>query len=1127
MRSNPLLHTTAALAMLSLLVVRSADAEIIYWNGTASPGNVWSDTTAWSTTTGATTPPPIAPPGASDDVVFNISTDNSPETVRLNGAQSALSILFRSTGTTTLLGGTNDTAADDTLTIGTGGITLQAGAGAVTIGQAASPGQVAVALAASQTWTNNSSSLFTVANGIARATGDTTDRTLTVAGSGSTTLDGVIANGGASGTLGLTKTGNGTLTLTAASTFTGATSISGGTLTLSGAAGALGGTSGITLSRNATLTLSNTAAANNTNRIANAAGLTATGGTFNFTHTAGAANYAETIGALSIAGGAFRANLSQAATGQTSAVTAASWARSAGGTALFSGTGLGVDTRNRFIFTATPTLTNFVLQGAVHLNGSTYSLATHGANGIAALVSSGTAETSWVATINARPTSSVTVGANRSLNSLILGSGVNLNAPSGDRTITFTNGSGTILQTGGTSTISSGGTSNANEYIFAFGTGQALFHVYGTLNFNRGNATNQITGSGGMVKAGTGTLALNVPSSVTGGFWINEGTVNLGNATALGATSNPVTVHTGTLNIGANNISIGPLAGGPTARINPNTTAGTRLLTTTFTSGTHEFAGTLTDNSNGILALTKAGDGGTLVLSGANSFTGGVTISGGSITITNSAGLGTGTKTVTMNQANVNPTLVLDGTTGPITLPGSISFTTSSQSAQRGIVNLTGTNEIQGNVTLSTGGGNTNFEVVGGSLTLSGTLTTNTTARNVQLSGVGNGLVSGVIQDGSTTNTLGLIKQGAGTWTLSNANTFTGGTTISGGALRLTNPLALQNTVVTLSGGGVTFDESVAADAFTFGGLGGTGGLVLANNATTPEPIALTLGSNNATSSRTGAISGAGSLTKVGNGILTLSGTNSYSGGTTVSAGILTLGATTALPGDATPGAWTVASGGTLAIGNAVSPGYLVTLESPGNVALGGWMGFDTTAGNRPVPDNLLLSGGLAKVGTNTLTLSGTNAVAGGFRTVAGTLQFNSPAATGGAPITISGGSTSFLFDGNGGAAGSGGNGTGALQTIDFASGLTVAANGTLVVGRLAGYGTTYATAANKTAQFDTLSIGANTLTVTNSNGFGALFSGATTFTGAPTLSIPNATASDLVQGLTLAGPVAGSFGLT
>ena len=55
----------------------------------------------------------------------------------------------------------------------------------------------------------------------------------------------------------------------------------------------------------------------------------------------------------------------------------------------------------------------------------------------------------------------------------------------------------------------------------------------------------------------------------------------------------------------------------------------------------------------------------------------------------------------------------------------------------------------------------------------------------------------------------------------------------------------------------------------------------------------------------------------------------------------------------------------------------------------------------RTVPDNLSLTGPVAKVGANTLVLSGTNAVTGGFRTFTGTLQFNSPAATGGAPIAL------------------------------------------------------------------------------------------------------------------------------
>ena len=1087
MRSYRLPTIVTCLTVALLALMRPAPAEIIYWNGTASPGNVWSDANAWSTTTGAVTPPPIGPPGASDDVVFNISTDNENETVRLNGAQSALSILFRSTGTTTLLGGTDATPADDTLTIGSGGITLQAGAGAVTIGQAASAGQVSVLVGDSQTWTNNASSLLTVANGIARTASDTTNRTLTIAGSGNTTLAGAIADGGTGGTLGLAKTGNGTLTLSGTNTFTGATNIAGGTLTLN-------------------------YATNNTSKLADAAGLTINSATVDLA----GGSHTEIVSGTTITGAARITRSSGTGVLRLNAITRTAGATLNLGTASIAQT----DTSN----------VNGILGGWATVGGANWAVSATGAadTPITARGSYTTlVTTGGTNTVNYQSTAAQTLSGAVNINSL------KLNAPSGDLALgsnLLTVTSGGILMTGTTARSITGNTGGTRLTAGA-GSGYELFlHQY-----NAGGYTiSAVIGNNGansvaLRKAGTGNLTLSGANTYTGGTRINEGTVTLGNAAGLGAAAGWLQMTGGTLNLGTYSITVGNLIGSPTARINPGTTAGTYTLTSSFTTGTAEFAGTLANNGSGILALQKNGNlGGDLILSGTNTFTGGVTINGGSITITNSSALGTGTKTVTMTAGTAGePVLRLNGTAGPIVLPSTISFTTSSQSAQRGIVNLAGTNEVQGNFSLTSGGGNTNFEVVGGSLTLSGTLSAIATGRYVQLAGVGNGLVSGVIQDGSATNTLGLIKQGAGTWTLSNANPFTVGTTISGGTLRLANQLALQNTVVTLSGGGVAFDESVATDAFTFGGLAGAGGLVLANNAATPEPIALTLGNNNATSSHSGAISGAGSLTKVGNGILTLSGANTYSGGTTVSAGILTLGATTALPGDATNGAWSVASGGTLAIGNTVAPSYLATLESAGNVAAGGWLGFDTTAGNRAVTENVALTGPVAKVGANTLTLSGTNAVAGGFRTVAGTLQFNSPAATGGSPVTIAGGSTNFLFDGNGGAAGSDGNGTGALQTIDFASGLTVSANGTLVVGRLAGYGTTYATAANKTAEFDTLAIGASTLTVTNSNGYGALFSGATTLTGAPTFSIPNATASDLVQGLTLAGPVAGSFGLT
>ena len=159
-------------------------------------------------------------------------------TVYLGGSQAAAGLVFSgSASATTLVGGTSGGAAANTMTIGSGGISVGATAGATTLG-AASGGTVGLVLDASQSWTNDSAALLRAHNDISRASGDTTSRMLTIAGGGETRLDGVIADGGAAGSLGLTKTGAGRLLLDGANTFTGSTLITGGTLAL-GAGGNL------------------------------------------------------------------------------------------------------------------------------------------------------------------------------------------------------------------------------------------------------------------------------------------------------------------------------------------------------------------------------------------------------------------------------------------------------------------------------------------------------------------------------------------------------------------------------------------------------------------------------------------------------------------------------------------------------------------------------------------------------------------------------------------------------------------------------------------------------------------------------------------------------------------------
>lgn len=127
----------------------------------------------------------------------------------------------------------------------------------------------------------------------------------------------------------------------------------------------------------------------------------------------------------------------------------------------------------------------------------------------------------------------------------------------------------------------------------------------------------------------------------------------------------------------------------------------------------------------------------------------------------------------------------------------------------------------------------------------------------------------------------GLNKSGAGMVTLGNTNDFTGTTTISEGNLRLTNTYALQNSTVALSSastGILTFSGS----NYVLGGLSGNGNLDISG-------VQLSVGNNSADTTYSGALSGTGSLIKIGTGTLTLTGANTHTGKTTVINGVLEL----------------------------------------------------------------------------------------------------------------------------------------------------------------------------------------------------------------------------------------------
>ncbi len=325
----------------------------------------------------------------------------------------------------------------------------------------------------------------------------------------------------------------------------------------------------------------------------------------------------------------------------------------------------------------------------------------------------------------------------------------------------------------------------------------------------------------------------------------------------------------------------------------------------------------------------------------------------------------------------------------------------------------------------------------------------------------------------------GGVTVSGSTLTLAGANTYAGGTTIlSGGTLQIGN----GGTSGSLAGNitnnaAVIFDRS---DAVTFAGM----------------------------------ISGTGSLTKLGDGTLTLLSPNSYTGATIVSAGTLALGGGYALPSST---AVIVAGGATFNLANSITT--VGSLAGSGNVTLGSGMltvGSNATSTFAGVISG---SGSLAKAGYGMLTLSGANTYTGATTISAGALALgaNSVLADTTA-VTVASGATFNLAnfsDTVGSLAGTG--------DVTLGSGmLTVGGNNT---------STTFAGVVSGSGSFT--KIGSGTLTLTGNN----------TYTGATTISagtlagsgLPDATAVTVEGGATFnlansiksVGSLAGSGNVT
>jgi len=329
-------------------------------------------------------------------------------------------------------------------------------------------------------------------------------------------------------------------------------------------------------------------------------------------------------------------------------------------------------------------------------------------------------------------------------------------------------GINSILTLSGTNTYTGGTTINGGTVVIgndsAFGTGDVTmasganiyiagdytvannFGLTGSATFNISNGNSGILSGifsdsgvtpGALQKFGAGTLTLTGNNSYTGGTTLSTGSLFAGNNNALGtgdvtmAAGTTLGFASGTFTL-ANNFG---LTGDPTFFVD--------------TGNTDTISGVISDSGVTPGVLEKTG-GGTLVLSGVNTYSGGTVINAGTLNVSADSGLGDSASDVTF-----------DG--------GTLQWGAAFDSAR--------------DITLNSGGG-----------------TFDTNSYDSTLSGV----ISG---DGAFT------KKGAGTLTLSGTNTYTGDTTINNGVLAISGSLASSQ--IAASGGALRYIGSATAGSAT------------------------------------------------------------------------------------------------------------------------------------------------------------------------------------------------------------------------------------------------------------------------------------------------------------------------
>ena len=520
------------------------------------------------------------------------------------------------------------------------------------------------------------------------------------------------------------------------------------------------------------------------------------------------------------------------------------------------------------------------------------------------------------------------------LGSVAISSDSNLGATTG--TLTF-NGTGNITYSDGlvldanrTVLFSSGANVSLANRIYVNGalTGSGAFSVTTADEFKFLNANNTFSGTITSATAGSANYGLDMASI---GDDVGAGLINLGSGGTSGTfrwisasgTTTTLVNRQFSLNGTTGSGLISALGTTAAANLVINrdlliTGVGAKALILAGTNtGDNTFAGIIPDGGGSVISLTKS-EAGKWILSGANTYTGITTISGGILSVGTLANGGAASNLGSSSSAAAN--LVFSG--------GTLQFTGANGTTDR----LFTINNA--NVTLdASGSGSLNFTNTG-NLANSASFTAVRTITLTGTSTANNTLTPAIVS--ATGSITALTKSGSGLWILSGNNTYAGTTTISGGTLSVgtintagagnlgslsatTGTLSLSGGVLQYTGAGATLSSPWNLVAATSSGI----------------DVANTLTITTAAPNTTGA------LTKYGNGTLILTGNNLYTGATTINSGTLLLSGSGSIGSSATI---TVGSAGVFDVsGVTYTLGSARTLGGTGTVAGNATFGAGST----------------------------------------------------------------------------------------------------------------------------------------------------------------------------------------